>query len=80
VASGLAKSNQIYLFLQSLHIVQEEFPQYDLPIGEWGGGEALVSNAKAAKELGLQLTPLKQTFCDMARTLIQLGIAEPKKK
>lgn len=60
--------------------LQEEFPQYDLPIGEWGGGEALVSNAKAAKELGLQLTPLKQTFCDMARTLIQLGIAEPKKK
>lgn len=60
--------------------LQGAFPQYDLPNGEAGGGKALVSNTKALKELGLQLTPLKETFIDMATTLIQLQIASPNKK
>ena len=35
---------------------------------------------QAAKELGLQLTPVKETLIDMAVTLIQLGIAKPRPK
>ncbi len=35
---------------------------------------------QAAKELGLQVTPVKETLVDMAVTLIQLGIAVPRPK
>lgn len=35
---------------------------------------------QAAQELGLQLTPVKETLIDMAVTLIQLGIAKPRPK
>lgn len=35
---------------------------------------------QAAKELKLQLTPVKETLIDMAVTLIQLGIAKPRPK
>ena len=31
------------------------------------------------KELGMQLHPAEETFADMARTLIALGIAKPVK-
>ena len=31
------------------------------------------------KELGMQLHPAEETFVDMARTLIALGIAKPAK-
>ena len=31
------------------------------------------------KELGMQLHPVEETFADMARTLIALGIAKPVK-
>lgn len=32
---------------------------------------------QAQRELGLHLTPIELTLADMARTLIQLGIAKP---
>ena len=35
---------------------------------------------QAAKDLGMQLTPVKETLIDMAVTLIQLGIAKPRAK
>ena len=35
---------------------------------------------QAAQELGLQLTPVKETLVDMAVTLMQLGIVIPKPK
>ena len=35
---------------------------------------------QAAQELGLQVTPVKETLIDMAVTLIQLGIATPRPK
>lgn len=35
---------------------------------------------QATQELGLQLTPVKETLIDMAVTLIQLGIAKPRPK
>lgn len=35
---------------------------------------------QAAQELGMQLTPVKETLIDMAVTLIQLGIAKPRPK
>lgn len=38
------------------------------------------SAMQAARELGLQVTPVKETFIDMAVTLIQLGIAKPRLK
>ncbi len=59
---------------------QEAFPQWELPPGEKGGGKPNCDNSKAAAQLGLQLTPLRETFVDMARTLVALGIAKPKSK
>lgn len=35
---------------------------------------------QAARELGLQVTPVEETLIDMATTLIQLGIAKPRMK
>ena len=35
---------------------------------------------QAAQELGVALTPVKETLVDMAVTLIQLGIATPRLK
>ena len=35
---------------------------------------------QAARELGLQVTPVEETLIDMATTLIQLGIAKPRTK
>lgn len=61
-------------------VLQEAFPEWDLPSGEEGGGKPTCANSKAAKDLGLTLTPLRETFLDMARTLVQLGIATPKSR
>uniref|UniRef100_A0A061REF8 Flavanone 4-reductase n=1 Tax=Tetraselmis sp. GSL018 TaxID=582737 RepID=A0A061REF8_9CHLO len=38
-----------------------------------------IDNAKAARELGLVLSPLRSTVVDMARTMIALGVAKPVK-
>ena len=35
---------------------------------------------QAARELGLQVRPVKETLVDMAVTLIQLGVAKPRPK
>ena len=35
---------------------------------------------QSVKELGLQMTPVKETLVDMAVTLLQLGIATPRQK
>ena len=35
---------------------------------------------QAARELGLNVTPVEETLIDMAVTLIQLGIAKPRIK
>ena len=59
---------------------QEDFPQWELPSGEKGGGQPNCDNSKAATQLGLQLTPLRETFVDMARTMVALGIAKPRRK
>ena len=36
--------------------------------------------SKTVSELGLQLTPLKETLVDMAVTLLNLGVAKLKPK
>ena len=35
---------------------------------------------QAARELGLQVRPVKETLIDMAVSLIQLGVAKPRPK
>lgn len=37
-------------------------------------------SVQATKELGLQLTTVKETLVDMAVTLMQLGVAVPRPK
>lgn len=37
------------------------------------------SYVQVQRELGLALTPLRETFIDMAITLLQLGIVQPAK-
>jgi nucleoside-diphosphate-sugar epimerase len=58
--------------------LRERFPQYDIPVGDEEPSETTIDNSKAARELGLQLTPLAVTLVDMAVTLIALGVATPK--
>jgi hypothetical protein len=38
----------------------------------------MINNSRVQAELGLALTPVKETLTDMAATLIQLGLAQPK--
>jgi len=56
--------------------VQERFLAFkDLKaVSEDAPAEYPVDNSKAAKELGLSLTPVKSTYLDMAATIIALGI------
>lgn len=59
--------------------LQERFPQYaipEVPDQEYDVKER-IDNSRAAKDLGLQLTPESSTFVDGAVTLIQLSIAQP---
>lgn len=60
-------------------MLQERFPQYaipEVPEQEYDVNER-IDNSKAAKELGLKLTPESSTFIDGIVTLIQLGVAQP---
>lgn len=59
--------------------LQERFPQYEIPTGDEKPENEAIDNSKILG-LGLAITPLKETFIDMAVTLIQLGLAQPKSK
>ena len=61
-------------------IEQARFPELDIPEGEALAAETSIDGSKAERELGLRLTPLASSFCDMAATLIALGVAAPKEK
>ena len=57
---------------------QERFPEYAFPEGEASEPAELINNSRVQAELGLALTPVKETLTDMAATLIQLGLAQPQ--
>ena len=40
----------------------------------------LVTHAQITKELGMTLTPIEETWVDMATTMIALGVAKPVSK
>jgi nucleoside-diphosphate-sugar epimerase len=58
--------------------LRARFPEFDIPPGDEEPSETTIDNSKAARELGLQLTPLAVTLVDMAVTLIALVFATPK--
>ncbi|PSC68689.1 diaminohydroxyphosphoribosylaminopyrimidine deaminase [Micractinium conductrix] len=58
--------------------LQERFPECAFEAGEAGQPEEKNSNSRVQKELGLALTPVKETIQDMASTLVALGLAVPK--
>lgn len=58
--------------------LQERFPEYEFPEGEASEPAEKINNSRVQAELGLALTPVKETLTDMAATLIQLGLAQPK--
>lgn len=60
--------------------LKERFPEFDIPDGKDGPTEEKIDNSKAVTELGLQITPYRETFIDTAVTLLQLGLATPKLK
>lgn len=60
--------------------LQEAFPQFGIPAGEDKAPEECIDASKTERELGLTVTPLRETIVDMARTLIATGIATPKSK
>lgn len=60
--------------------LQARFPHLQIPDGEPAKAPEKIDNSKSVKELGLQMTPVKETLVDMAVTLLQLGIATPRQK
>lgn len=64
----------------NLVTLQEALPQFDIPAGEDKPPEESVDTSKTEQELGLWVTPLRETIVDMAQTLIATGIAKPKSK
>ncbi|KAK9915197.1 hypothetical protein WJX75_006019 [Coccomyxa subellipsoidea] len=60
-------------------VLRERFPQYAIPevLEQEYDVKERIDNSKAAKELGLKLTPESSTFIDGIVTLIQLGVAQP---
>lgn len=61
-------------------VLSKRFPQYSFPSGQDAPVQTVIDNSKVQKELGLQLTPIEQTYIDFATTLIQEGIAKPVTK
>lgn len=59
---------------------QERFPEYAFEDGEAGEPQASINNSRVQRELGLAITPVRETLQDMAATLIALGLAQPKPK
>ena len=59
---------------------QERWPQYEFAVGEAGEAVEAIDGSRVTRELGLVLTPVKETLLDMAATLIALGLATPRPK
>jgi uncharacterized protein (UPF0548 family) len=59
-------------------VPQERFPEH--VFGECAVEESKekVNNWRIQRELGLAITPVKETVLDMATTLVRLGLATPK--
>ncbi len=60
--------------------MQAHFTKLDLVDAESGKANFNLDNTKAPKELGLKLRPVTETIVDMAQSLIDLGVANPKSK
>ncbi len=76
---ALPNKNHCLLVIRDFTNVQERFPQYaipEVPDQEYDVKER-IDSSRAARELGLRLTPEAATFVDGIVTLIQLGIAQP---
>lgn len=57
--------------------LRARFPKYSIADGVEEPAQASMDGSKALRELGLVLTPMEQTFVDMAVVLVELGIAHP---
>lgn len=60
--------------------LQERFPEYVFEAGEAGEPQPSINNSRVQRELGLAITPVRETLQDMAATLIALGLAQPQRK
>lgn len=59
---------------------QERFPDCQFAAGDPGEPEELINNSRVQRELGLAITPVKETVQDMAASLVALGLAQPKRR
>ncbi len=64
----------------SLAPTQERFPEYEFAAGAAEEAQERVNNSRVQRELGLAITPVRETVLDMAATLLQLGLAQPKRR
>lgn len=62
------------------NILQRRFPEYEIKTGREGPCIDLLDISRITNELGMSMIGLEETICDMASSLIQLGIANPKLK
>ena len=60
--------------------MQERFPEYVFEAGEAGEPQPSINNSRVQRELGLAITPVRETLQDMAATLVALGLAQPQRK
>ncbi|KAL4443929.1 hypothetical protein ABPG75_011666 [Micractinium tetrahymenae] len=60
--------------------LQERFPDFEFAAGDPGEPEEQINNSRVQRELGLAITPVKETVLDMAATLVALGLAQPKQR
>lgn len=61
-------------------ILKKRLPGLDIPDGDEPQTKPMIDNSKVQKELDLGLTPVAESLMDMAVTLIELGVAQPKFK
>lgn len=67
------------------NILQKRFPEFEIYTGREGPCIDLlditkITGTEEPNQLGMGMIPLEETVCDMAVSLIQLGIAVPKLK
>ncbi len=63
----------------AVHLSQASLPDLlpELPDGEPAEEDEKIDATRVVRELGLSYTPLERTLTDMARSLVELGLAVP---
>lgn len=76
----IVSQSGLYSTKFTAEVLSRRFPQFRFTASKDAGSMGGFDTTKIHKELGMTLTPIEQTYIDMATTMIQLGIAKPVAK